>query len=177
MFNKFTRRLATPPHRSPGLICIISQFYCVTSLGTIFSERSPSLALAHSQPPPRLAWTSNLICFPFMYILPLLSGAFCKVLWKFYMQYNVIKESWQCLEGLSYDFPTSYNFLFRNSCVLHISIQLIALHQITMASNIGANNTSAESKLDVGAIRKEKLRRRMWTRKGWNAKVSRTRGK
>lgn len=50
MFNKFTRRLATPPHRSPGLICIISQFYCVTSLGTIFSERSPSLALAHSQP-------------------------------------------------------------------------------------------------------------------------------
>lgn len=51
------------------------------------------------------------------------------------------KESWQCLEGLSYDFPTSYNFLFRNSCVVHISIQLIALHQITMASNIGANNT------------------------------------
>lgn len=97
-------------HRSPGLICIISQFYCVTSLGTISREPSPSLALTHSHP----VWHEHRISYVLlMYIQPLLSGAFCKVLWKFYMQYNVIKKSWECLEGLSYDFPTSYNFLFR----------------------------------------------------------------
>lgn len=68
---------------------------------------------------------------------------------------------------LSYDFPTSYNFLFRifiiicNSCVLHISIQLIALHQITIAFYI-----LCEQHLNINGMKVQSGKRSEYLRKG-----------
>lgn len=146
--------------RSPGLICIISQFYCVTSLGTISSEPSPSLALARSLTPTPFGMNIESHMFSF-HVHSTTS------LWRFLQSVMKVlhaiqrnkKGAGNASKGSVMIFPhhiiSCFVYLSYNSCVLHISIQLIALHQITMASNIGANNTQAKSKLDVGAIRKE----------------------